>query len=434
MSTTIEDSRADTLLQRLDSVLDELSTLGLTSHSDDEVLELLSGLEARKRRLATVDHAIIGEVEDRGLGRERGCKRTSGLLVQLLRISAGKANARVRAAKELAPRRGLTGQPMPPVFPQVAAAQAAGTVSEAQARVITRAISQLPDEVRDREFDQVEGFLVEQAQIFGPDCLNTIARRIIDTLDPDGKLRDAKHRDRTRHLTVQQREDGSAFGSFDLTALCAEALLAVLDVTAAPKPEADGVKDQRSLGQRNHDGLYDALKLALRSGGLPTCNGVSATMVFTMTDQQSQTGEGFAYTGHGTLIPTCDALTMLGDARAMTVRFGENKNVEAYSSLHRIFTEGQRLAMAARDLGCSFPGCTTKPPWCEAHHVTDFAATRKTTIADGTLLCGHHHREHTRLGWTGTMINGYPHWIPPAWLDHTRTPRRNHAHNPLQDE
>ncbi len=95
--------------------------------------------------------------------------------------------------------------------------------------------------------------------------------------------------------------------------------------------------------------------------------------------------------------------------------------------------ENQRLAMAARDLGCSFPGCIDPPSRCEAHHLTDYALTRRTSIDDGTLLCGWHHREHPRLGWTCQMINGRPHWIAPPWLDRTQTPIRNHAHDPLEE-
>ncbi|MGI8879318.1 MAG: HNH endonuclease signature motif containing protein [Jatrophihabitans sp.] len=50
------------------------------------------------------------------------------------------------------------------------------------------------------------------------------------------------------------------------------------------------------------------------------------------------------------------------------------KQVTAYSSAHRTFTENQRLAMIARDQGCSFPGCDVPPQWCQSHHVTDHAA------------------------------------------------------------
>jgi hypothetical protein len=104
--------------------------------------------------------------------------------------------------------------------------------------------------------------------------------------------------------------------------------------------------------------------------------------------------------------------------------------IEAYGHTHRIFTAGQRLAMIARDHGCSFPGCTVGPAWCEAHHVEPFVLGGKTSVDNGTLLCGYHHAHFERLGFECTMIDGHPHWIPPRWIDAGRTPIRNTAHLP----
>jgi hypothetical protein len=85
--------------------------------------------------------------------------------------------------------------------------------------------------------------------------------------------------------------------------------------------------------------------------------------------------------------------------------------------------------MIATDNGCSFPACTAPPAWCQAHHITDFAITRRTSVDDGTLLRGFH-SEHPQLGWTCHMLNGIPHWTAPTWTDPTRTPRQNRVHNP----
>ena len=129
-----------------------------------------------------------------------------------------------------------------------------------------------------------------------------------------------------------------------------------------------------------------------------------------------------------------DLAPLLGDAQVLPVvgtTFGPRgriKRVEAYGSTQRLFTEAQRLALIARDGGCSFPGCTMPPAWCQAHHVRDHAADGPTTTDNGTLLCGHHHREFARLGYTCTMIDGRPHWTAPAWLDPTQTPTVNTAH------
>jgi hypothetical protein len=191
--------------------------------------------------------------------------------------------------------------------------------------------------------------------------------------------------------------------------------------------------------------LRDALLMLLRSGQLPACGGIAASIILTMSTEQARahteqarahseseqprTGSGLVRTGHGATITVKEAFTLAGDAQIQAVVLDSLRKVSEYSSTHRFFTQAQRLAMAARDGGCSFTGCTIPPAWCESHHVTDFAVTRKTTIDDGTLLCGFHHREHEALGWTCHMINGTPHWTAPRWLDPDQTPRRNTAHH-----
>jgi hypothetical protein len=388
---------ATAVVARLSALIDELQGLDLTTLPGDDVLAVLRDLEVQKRRLATVDHALIAEIDSRGLAHEHACRNTAALLTQLVRVSPSEATGRVRAAADLGPRRGLTGQVLPPVFAQVAAAQAAGVISGAHARIVTATIDALPAAVQVEHEQWVQQFLVEQASELDPALLKQVARRITDTLDPDGTLTEERDRARRRDLTVRQRRDGSAHLDGELTAICAEALLSVLDSLAKPTPVEDGTRDPRTPGQRNHDGLHDglhdALLAVLRSGELPACNGVAATIVLTMTEQQAETRTGLVTTGHGALISVDQALTLTGDARVMPVTLTKTREIAAYGEAHRIFTEGQRLAMIARDQGCSFPGCSVGPAWCQVH-ITDFAISRRTSVDDGTLLCGFHHREH----------------------------------------
>ncbi len=70
----------------------------------------------------------------------------------------------------------------------------------------------------------------------------------------------------------------------------------------------------------------------------------------------------------------------------------------------RIATPGQTIALAARDRGCSFPGCDRPPSHCQRHHITDWANGGPTDIDNLTLLCGYHHREHAKRGWECVML------------------------------
>jgi hypothetical protein len=431
MFADVESVDAAAALAGLHAGRAALNSLALHTLTDDDLLTVLREQEADARRSAVTSHAVIAELEARGTAGEHGCPSTANLLVQVLRINPNDASGRVRDAANLGPRRGLTGEALPPIFEQVAAAQATGVISAAHARVITRCVDALPAAVQAEHDLSVQASLVEHAHTLNPRQLAVCARRISDYLDPDGTLATERDRHRRRDLRIHARPDGSARIEGELTPLCAEALRTVMDTLARPAPAADGQRDPRTPGQRNHDALHDGLLMLLRSDQLPDCGGITATIVLTMTPDQMQNGTGLVTTGHGALISAQLALSLLGDARIIPVVQDPNGQILAYGSSCRFFTEGQRLAMIARDQGCSFPGCDQPPARTQAHHITDYALTRRTSVDDGTLLCGFHHREHPNLGWVCQMINGIPHWIAPRWIDPSQTPRRNRAHDLL---
>jgi hypothetical protein len=95
----------------------------------------------------------------------------------------------------------------------------------------------------------------------------------------------------------------------------------------------------------------------------------------------------------------------------------------------RLASPPQRLAMTARDGGCSFPGCDRPPAWCEAHHVNEWDDLGPTDIDNMCLLCSYHHRSFEKADWTVHMTNGLPWWRPPQWIDPQQTPIRNTTHH-----
>ncbi|MGH8962620.1 MAG: DUF222 domain-containing protein [Jatrophihabitantaceae bacterium] len=350
----------------------------------------------------------------------------------VLRIGVGEANARRKAAEALGRRRALTGELLPSIYARVAAAQASGSVAVDAARVITGLIDKLPDAIRCEQDLAVETFMLEQAAILDLDALKLIARRLESTLDPDGTFKDGSYRRKHRDVRFTVRSDGSCHGEFDGTAEFTEWLRTTLDTLARPQPEADGVKDDRTPGQRRHDGLLAAFKLLARANQLPACAGITTSVILTMSQRAYTTGEGTATTGHGAILPAEEARSWIGgDARILPVKLGPMKRVDAYGTAHRLFTETQRLAMIARDHGCAFPGCTAPPQWTEAHHVVPYAQGGPTSVDSGVLLCGYHHDTHEQHGWTCTMINRLPHWVPPRWRDPDQVPVRNRAYDPL---
>ena len=57
-------------------------------------------------------------------------------------------------------------------------------------------------------------------------------------------------------------------------------------------------------------------------------------------------------------------------------------------------------AIAIRDGGCRWPGCTAPVHWCDIHHVEYWEHGGPTDIDNGVLLCRRHHRKlHTKDTW-----------------------------------
>ncbi len=431
MSAVLQHTDPAVALSRAYAAVDELQALDLTGLNEEQLLGYWRELERLRRRLPTLDHALILEAEGRGLPDTHHVRGMSQLLRGLLRLDPHEAAGRVRAAEAGGARRAMTGQALPAIYPAVAAAQAAGSISERHARVVVDTIEKLPDGVRAEHGTQTETDLVEFAGRFDPVQLGKLALRISAYLDPDGRLKDVDYRERHRDLTLHTRPDGSSHGKVEFTAELTELLRLHFDAFAAPKPAVDGVKDPRTAGQRRHDALLEALKLNVRAQQLPTVAGVTATIVMTMTQQAYETGQGLARTGHGALVPASEALRWAGgDYRLMAMVIDKIKGITAYSSIQRLFTEQQRLVLAAVDGGCTFPNCPMPAACCEIDHSIDHAKGGLTRVDYGLLACHHHNVDAKRQGWQSTRINGRAAWIPPPWIDPEQKPRYNQLHNP----
>lgn len=471
-------------LSTLMAAFDDLIVMSLTGLTRDSLIDVVRRFEVLRRRMSAFDHRLIVELESRGVAKDLCSASTAKLLTQLLRLTPGEAAGRVRAAEVLGPRADCTGAPMPPAFAIVAAAQADGTVSSAHAAVITRTVRDLPAAVRGEYGDHVEADMVTHATRLHPDQLRKAAQRIVDHLDPDGTLSDEHDHQRRRGVVITCNRDGSGSISGRLAPDCLETLLAVTDSLAAPRPvDRFGRKDPRTAAQRTHDAIHDAARRLLRAPELADSGGIPATVLITVTVDQlisraaahipadgftsndiapdgtrrdgtgrgrvepegtgcNRTGPGglewfglpvgpgrLAATGHGGLIGLDTALRIADQANIVTVVSGSNGRVLGTSSQSRIATKRQRLALAARDGGCSFPDCDTPPAWTETHHVREWSQGGKTTLDNLTLLYGYHHRKHKRTGWQCDMRAGLPYWIPPAYLDCERTPLHDHAHS-----
>ncbi len=420
------------LIDRLDAVVDQLLAVDFHACDAETLLQVVRRSEVVERRLGAVRHRVVAALECQGLARERGHRDTAALLGELWNAAPAVARREVALAADLAPRPSLSGEALDPIFAVTAAAEAAGELSAAHAKVIIDAVGKLPTDLAAEYDERVEADLVASARMFDPGQLTKLGRRYLDHLDPDGTLRDERYRHQHRGFTIAQRADGSSHVDGELTAPCTQVLLASLDAVAGPAPAVDGTPDPRTPAERRHDGFEAALRLVLRAKDLPDVGGTVATVLLTATVDQWDSDTGLVTTGHGSLISVAQAKRIAGgDPLIVPVVIGHAKEILAYGTAHRLFRSPQRCAIYARDKGCTWPGCDAPALWCEINHVTPWAHGGRTSVDNGALLCPRHHQNLDFNGWVATMINGIPRYIPPTRIDPDQTPRRNTLHDLL---
>ncbi|MCU1480224.1 MAG: hypothetical protein JWQ19_1010, partial [Subtercola sp.] len=115
-------------------------------------------------------------------------------------------------------------------------------------------------------------------------------------------------------------------------------------------------------------------------------------------------------------------------ADIITTLFGEHGEVLQLGKTKRLFSPAQNRALANRDGGCVWKGCNRPPQFCESHHVVawkdDTYLPGRTDVGNGALLCKFHHNHLHTSDWRLVMVDGVPHLIPPAWVDHQQRPQR----------
>jgi hypothetical protein len=138
-------------------------------------------------------------------------------------------------------------------------------------------------------------------------------------------------------------------------------------------------------------------------------HGGTATSVMVMIDLDAlRTGLGLAETSTGQVVTAIEARRLACTAAIIPVVLGGAGEILDLGRTRRLFSPGQRKAMAIRDRGCRAEGCEISAAWCEAHHAqAPWSRGGRTDLSDGALLCSfHHHRAHDAAWDTSRLPNG----------------------------
>jgi len=343
----------------LDASLDHLAatdwaSLGTTAHG-----EMLTQLQRAQAKLTAVSAAVLAAFTAQGGYEPDGYRSARSWLVNRNGMSKGAAGGAVAWAKRLR-RHG-----------KIAAVMAAGDITESWAKDIAGWTDKLPADKRD-EADEI--LLDGAAQGLSLPDLEILARTIDETWkgqhpDPgDDSTGDTGYEDdgyEDRYLRLGTTLDGVGALNGALTAGCAAAVQAIFDSLGKHL----GPDDHRSIEQRQHDALAEALHRLIKADLLPESAGQAtmAQVLISFADLRSQPGASAAerewiasrtgqpgwLTGAAAEAAACDAL--IAPLVAGSVDW------QAIDSMTEVLLTAHGLDHGREPCGCTCGRCTCAP-------------------------------------------------------------------------
>src|SRR5689334_367602 len=298
-------------------------------------------------------------------------------------------------------------------YPTLGAALREGSANLAQARVIAKALDELPVEIPAEVVARAEETLVGHCAEFGPRQLAQLGRRIVDVVAPEiaeehearalARLEERAHR--ATRLSFHRVGDGTTRITGLLPDLAAHRLATYLQ--AFTNPRKTPTPDRRPYPRRLGKAFVRFLE-AVDPQRLPIHGGDATTLVITMSHESlTQQLATAGVIGAEEKITAAQARRLACQAHLIPAVLGTESHVLDLGRSTRLFTAAQRKALLIRDQECRAEGCDIPGTWCEAHHWIPWRRGGSTDIADGVLLCSHHHhRAHDPTYEAARLPNG----------------------------
>lgn len=432
--------------------------------SDDELTALPASLAALRQRIEAREALAAGEIARRstrelgysGLAQKTGFRTPEKLVQHLTGTTQREAGKLVRTGVMIHEAEALktaeqTGTPAPeltrPWLTTVGRAVSDGTISLEAAEAIRLGLGTPSLSVPIGVLADAATQLVHEADPASPHPLNADqvldrARSLRNELDEAGIADREAALYGARSFKRYRRPDGMTAYTLLADPENAAYVDGIYDALTSPRrggPRmvdlADKVRtstieaDPRTTEQLGFDGVLAILRIGVTTDEKTASRNVlgsrrpAVRVLVTKAELDARSGHGHLEGQHMPVaIGTVERVVC--ESGVVPIAFDTDGRVLDLGRQQRLYTSRQRIALAARDGGCRWPGCDHPPSWTEAHHINQWARDGgRTDVADGILLCRYHHLLLHNNQWRITR-NGAEYWLhPPESIDPNRTPR-----------
>ena len=432
-------------LLALAAALDALTLPAESELSDAELVEAQQ-VYTRIRRAADlglahcagiVAHRSRPELGYDGLAQRTGARTPEQFVQQVTGVSRREAGTLVRVGGLMDAATATPGAlPLAPWQDALNDAITSRTVSCGAADVIRGALSGL--EVGDDVLLDAANGLIRDAKVLSEEKLASRARQVRDRLDEAGVADREEALREKRCLNLYPQSDGTLRISGVLDPESAAHLVAAIDAATSPRrggprfvdPSAKVrtqrlMDDPRTTPQIALDALVDLVKLGVAgdSAHIVGAHKPTVRLHVTVADLNRRAGTA-QFEGQTASVSIATAERHMCAEGFVPILFDKDgEQVMNVGRDERLFTTRQRIGLAARDGGCRFPDCDRPPSWTEAHHINEWNRDHgRTDIADGVLLCRHHHMLVHNNGWQIRRTGTEYFVVPPRSLDADQAP------------
>jgi hypothetical protein len=415
---------------------------------DPDVAAALTGLAQVGARVESLLVALVVQACERGAHRDLGMGLRDWVASRTPHLSRAQVNDLVTVAEAVA-----TGGPFASrsaaAFSSVAQGVESGQLPVGRAARVVRSVTSVRGVFDDQETlgSFVDALVVVASRQDVTDReLRVLLDEAVTTLLPEKETTTKERAARElRGVTESSLAEGNVVrfvvttdkdGAATIRAVLASPL-------AAPAPDGDSPVDTRSAAQRKHDALLTVIGRGVASAeGVPTTTKARVVVTMTLADLlgrltnhghhrdctvagpdlaaarargcrcvvvRPESG-GSAVTGTGEVLSPSLARKLACGAEIVPVVLGTDGMPLDVGRASRLATPAQLTALWVRDKGCTFPGCTVPPGWCDAHHLVWWSRGGPTDLVHLALLCPRHHTTVHERDLVATWVNNVLTW------------------------